>query len=530
MKKKFIVLFLIMLFCLVSNKTVKAASKPIYNLIDINQISYNNERDAFYSQQQIQLSKDERYTLVVSRNFLGSVYVSESNALSNDEFGTIFTNLNNDALDMDLILIPSNSGLYYSSFSTTEDCNLVITDFITKGYSLETLPKKEIILYQGVKEDFQGFREAEYLEDYVRVDNSINLYTSYNNLINTSDITSKIKCYDNNKGFYNNLVLVEDNYQNSSELGSYSVIYKTTDDSNNESILTVNIHVVDNVAPVINGPDVIEWDCYDLAPVPEVIIKEYSAYDEVDGNLTYKIRAPRTNLHMYNIGVPRDYELYLEVSDYSGNKCEKKVIISAKDITAPVLKTEDVTLNLSQLGQCAFGDFFGTAIVEVSDNSSNYIVLYEANEVINSIGFSGEYQLKIIVRDYTGNETMSVVSFKVVDDIGPEFYMQTHLFNTTTAEVKDVSDIKSVIADNLNEQGILFDSIDLISCNYFSNETTAGTYEVKYAYSYKGETNFMVGTITVEEAPTNTYGWIIFVVLAALLLLVVVIRRRRRVL
>lgn len=530
MKKKLILLFLIMVTILISPKNVNALTKNVYNLIDIDQISYDSKTDAFYSKQEIKLLKDEKYTLVVSRKFLGANYVSDGNILRNDEFGTIFTNYNDDKLDISIILIPTNSGLYYSSFTPREDCSLVFTDFITKGYNLDTLPKKEIMLFNGEKEEFQGFRESEYLEDYIKTENTINLYTSYNNLINTNDITSNIKCYDNNKGFYNELVLIEDNYKNNSSIGVYSIIYKTIDDNNNESILTVNVNVVDNIAPVINGPDVIEWDCYSLAPVPEVILKEYTAYDDVDGNLTYKLRAPRTNLHMYNIGVARDYELYLEVSDNSGNKTEKKVIISAKDITAPVLQTQDITLNLSELGQSVFGDFFGKSIIEVSDNSSNYSITYEATEIINSIGFSGDYELKIIVRDYSGNEAISIVRFEIVDDIAPEFYLQTHLFNTTTNEIKDVKEVKTIIEDNLCEQGILYDSVDLISCNYFSNETTPGTYEVKYTYSYKGEANYMIGTIVVEEASNNSFGWLIPLGLVGLLLLVIIIRRRSKIL
>lgn len=530
MKKRLIVLFLIVMWCLVGVKTVKAAGVKSCNLIDTNQITYSTEKDVFYSVQPIKLKKEQKYTLVVSRKFLGDVYVSESNTLMNDEFGTVFTNEENSVLDMDVNLIPSLSGLYYSTIIPKEDCNLVITDFLTRGYSIDTLPKTEIILYKGEKEDFQGFRMNEYITDYVKADDVIDLYTSYNNLITIEEITSKIKCYDNNKGFYNDFELIEGDYQNDSQIGVYTLVYKSTDDNNNSATLIVNINVVDNIAPIITGPDMIEWDCYTFAPTPEYLASLYTAYDEVDGNLSNKIKVIRTNLVMYSVGVTRNYEAFIEVTDNSGNKCEKRVVIAAKDVTAPIIKTQDITVNLSELGECVFGDFFGQAILEVSDNSGYYKIIYDANELIDSVGFAGEYELIITVRDAAGNESANKVKFKIIDDIGPEFYFQTHLFNTTTEEVKNVEDIRTIIGDSLHKQGILYDSIDLISCNYFSNETTPGTYEVKYAYSYRGETNYMLGTIVVEEAQTQSYLWVIPIAVMTLMVAIIIIRRRRRIL
>ena len=77
--------------------------------------------------------------------------------------------------------------------------------------------------------------------------------------------------------------------------------------------------------------------------------------------------------------------------------------------------------------------------------------------------------------------------------------MRKELLTTTSDKVYTVTELKEVISNSLYEDGILYDSIDLISCDYFSNEKNPGKYTVKYAYSYQDSTNYVIGTINVVE-------------------------------
>lgn len=512
MKKKiFILLLLIVLMFFV--KEVNAAEKTYCNLINMNQVEYDGSNDVFYSKQKINLTKGTAYTLVASSNFFGSALSVDSYALLNKNIGATFINNLNSTLDLKFKLSVADTGLHYATVVPGENCVLEFTDFLTKGYRLNTLPKSEILLFEGSKEEFKGFREVDHLDNYIRSENTIDIYTSIDAPIKVEEITSKIKAYDNESGFSNNIILVSDNYKNANKLGSYKLVYKTTDNSNLSSTLTVNVKVVDNTPPTITGPDVLEWDCYESAPQPETFRLYYKAYDNVDGDITYKMDVANMTLGMYRIGHTKDYEVVLRVVDSSGNKTEKSFILRAKDITAPNVVLSDININLSSIGQSIFSTFYEQVITEITDNSGEFSKTIEAKEVVGKMGFSGTYEVTVTATDNAGNTASKTANIRVIDDIAPEFYLESELLSLSTDDSYSLADIKEAISDGLYNDGILYDSINLISCDYLSNEKTPGTYTVKYMYSYRGEANYMVGTITVSEpAPTPPY-WLFILLL-----------------
>ena len=487
MKKKILIVLLIAVLML-CGKDVCAAD-GYCNLIDVNKIEYNSSSGKFYSGQKINLSKGVNYTFVASENFFGS-----SNSVVNKYVG-----VNSTGCTISFKLALSNSGLYYATVSPTETCTMEITDFLVKGHDLNTLPKDEVILYKGTKTDFKGFRKPEYIENYVKADKSLDIYTSCSNPVKVEDITKKLKSYDNESGFYNGVTLISDNYKNNSALGNYTLTYKAVDKANNATTLTVNVKVVDNEGPVITGPDVVEWDCYTTDPVPENVFQYYKVYDNVDGDITRNLKTQTLIIFIYEMGVAKDYEFILAATDNAGNKTLRTITIRAYDMLPPELELKDINIKLSELGKSSFSSFFEQTVVSVSDYSEKYTLEYGLKEVTGKMGFSGTFQLSVTASDPTGNKTVKTANIKVLDDIAPEIYIQTELLNTTTENVYTLDDIKNIISDNLYNEGILYDSIDLISCNYISNEKNPGKYEVKYAYTYKDVTNYVIGTINVTK-------------------------------
>ena len=490
--KKNILIVLLVLAAILCGKEVNAAS-DYCNLIDTNQIECGTS-SVFYSKQKIELTKSTSYTFVASKNFFGN-----ATSVANKTVGVSAKNSSNNTVSLTFKLAQSETGLYYATASPSENCVVEFTDFLTKGYNLDTLPKDEVILYKGTQKDFQGFRKPEYLTDYSKVDKSLDIYTSCSNPIKVEDITNKIKCYDNESGFYSSVSLVSDNYKNTNKLGDYTLIYKTVDNANNTNTLTVNVKVVDTEGPVITGPDVVEWDCYTTDPMPEYVLVHYKVYDNVDGDITHNLKTQTLITFIYEHGVTKDYEFILSATDSSGNKTLRTITIKAYDMLPPDLTVKDININLSSLGQSSFSSFFEQTVESVSDWSGTYTLDYELKEVTGKMGFSGTFQLTITATDPTGNKTVKTANIKVIDDIAPEFYIQVDLLNTTTDNVYTLEAIKEVISNNLYEEGILYDSIDLISCNYITNEKNPGKYEVRYAYTYKDVTNYVVGTINVTK-------------------------------
>ena len=526
--KKIIIMSLLVVAFIYNSYKVNAMRNEYVNLLDMNQVQYDEIDNIFYSDQKIELTKDLSYTLVATTNFFGDKTKVNSEALVNDVIGTNFVSSKGDKLILNLILNYSEAGLYYATVIPKEDCYLEFTDFLTKGYNYQNLPKNEILFFAGEKEKFQGFRENEYFDDYVKITNTINIYSDCTNPITVEEITRKLKVYDNTSGFYDTFTVVSDSYKNNNAVGTYEIVYKALDQSNNEVLLSVMVHLLDQTAPIISGPDVVEFDCFRTTINPEEIISQYTAYDNVNGTLTSRIYIESSGLVMYQQGKTRDYIVVLAVKDDSGNKATKEIIVRAKDMFAPTLEVKDIELPLSQLGNSLFENFFDQVIEVVSDNSKKYTIKYDVNESLGEFGFSGRYEVIVTVTDESSNSVTKKAYITIVDDIAPEFYMHIDLFETSTEEVYTVEEIKEEISNMLDENGILYDSINLISCDYLSNENIAGKYSVKFSYSFNGETNYMVGTINVNEAPQQTYYWVLLLLLIPAVILMIVINKKRQ--
>jgi hypothetical protein len=526
MKKLIVIAFLLIIF-IFSGYKANAISNDYVNLLDMNQIQYDEMENVFYSNQKIELRKNLPYTLVASANFFGENTKVNPNALINGVMGTRFISYEGKTLFLDLILNYSGSGMYYSTVIPKEDCSLEITDFLTKGYTHNNLPKNEIQLFLGEKEQFQGFRENEYLDDYMKVSDTINIYSDCINPITVEEITSKLRVYDNNDGFYDVFTIVSDTYQNTNAVGVYEIVYQALDQSENSVLLSVVVHILDRTPPIITGPDVIEFDCFGSVILPEEVFRQCTAYDAVDGDLTSKIYVESSGLGRYQQGIIKDYSIILAVKDKSGNKCTKEIIAKAKDLFAPTLEVKDIELPLSQLGNTLFESFFDQLIEVVTDNSKHATIEYAVGETLGEFGFTGRYEVYITAKDESGNSVTKKAYITIIDDIAPEFYMHIDLIETTTDEVYSIEDIKNAISDKLAENGILYNSLNLVSCDYINNENKAGNYLVKFAYSFNGETNYMVGTINVNEPPQQTYYCVLLLILVPIILAMIVINKKR---
>ena len=518
MKKKMILTtFVVIMLCFIYGRKVDALGNYC-NLIDINQIEYDEFNDIFFCNQQILLQANTSYTLVASSCFFGDVTRGRASILDDRLFGTVTHDLNANVIELQFRLKFATAGLYYSTVIPTVDCKVQFDNFLTKGFDYDSLPREEIILYEGTKEEFKGFRKADHLDGYESVSNSIDIYTSCLNPIKSQDLIKRIKWYDNEMGIQDEPIVVSNNYTDDAEIGDYSIVFEATDKSNNKATLMVNVKVIDNEGPVIIGPDYIEWDCYTADVVPDNVLKHYIAYDTVDGDVTKNLKTETFIMGIFERGVKKDYEFVMHVSDKAGNKTTRTIIIKSRDILPPELSVRDLTINLSELGKKAFSDLFGQTIVEVSDYSGICNLEYKCVEEIGKMGFSGTFKVYVSARDGEGNTTEKISTIRVIDDIEPEFYLYIDLLNTTPENVYSLEMLKEIISENLYNDGILFDNVNIISCDYLANENVPGVYKVKYNYTYKGETTYVIGNITVSEIQKDKNP-IIFYIIAGVIVL-----------
>lgn len=283
----------------------------------------------------------------------------------------------------------------------------------------------------------------------------------------------------------------------------------------------------DLIPPIIVGPDVVEWECPYNIYLLDLMKMNYKVIDDLDGDKSYTLSVVNNALGPFVPRIAGDYDITLRGIDSSGNECRRTIVLRIIDITPPVVKLNDINLNLSDINDRSFSECSEVIIEELSDNLDKINTSMSIREVVCEKGFFGKFEFCVKVVDNAGNETTDVALLRIIDDIEEELYTDKNLLNTNINEVYSIEDIKNKISDSLHKEGILYDSFDLISCDYFSNEKTPGSYTVKYRYKFAGEFNYVKGTIIVSDSKENNY-FLLLVLLVPIFLYICRVNKKKK--
>ncbi|MDG0888782.1 hypothetical protein [Paracholeplasma manati] len=135
-------------------------------------------------------------------------------------------------------------------------------------------------------------------------------------------------------------VIYTDNYTaNKSVPGTYTVIVRATDDTGNTKDKTFTFIVVDDIAPVFNGPESIFKPQSSTMTVADIKAR-YTAFDEISGTVTSRIT-------IYSDGytgrghLVGTYIVVFRVTDLAGNITDISVPITVSDDIPPVIYVAD---------------------------------------------------------------------------------------------------------------------------------------------------------------------------------------------
>jgi len=234
--------------------------------------------------------------------------------------------------------------------------------------------------------------------------------------------------------------------------------------------------IVDSDNPVIDA----EEEVINVCPNKDIPDFKYSANDEYDGDITSKIEK-----------VINDNEIVLSVSDSSGNRVVKKILIDRVDKDSPVIK-----LKGSSVVFVNYGDKYVEPGYIVSDNCSDN--LDNKVNVKGSVGREiGIYNLTYEVVDDSGNR--SSVSRKVI--VGTRVVDNGSVHNGTvylTFDDGPNDGTTNKILDILKEEGVkatffvtMNGSDGLITRMYNEGHTVAlHTATHNYSYIYSSVDNY----------------------------------------
>ena len=187
------------------------------------------------------------------------------------------------------------------------------------------------------------------------------------------DITSKVK--------------VENNID-SKKLGTYEVTYSVNNNGLSKKIIR-NVSVVDTKKPNIN----IDTNDVYVCPGDEYIKEKVEAIDNYDGDISDKV--------VVELNKEKN-KVFYSVLDSSGNKETVTKNIFYEDKESPVIK-----LNGSEVIYTFVGESFNDPLYTITDNCDGDFtdkVTIEGYVDTNNIG---EYNLKYIVKDNAGNESIA---------------------------------------------------------------------------------------------------------------------------
>lgn len=161
---------------------------------------------------------------------------------------------------------------------------------------------------------------------------------SYTKKLSIDDIIKTLKASDESA---TNLVInvVADNYSSVYDtLGEHQITFKTNDGVNDSTIFTKTIVVIDDVNPLLVGPEKIEISNKEIDQLTEDEIKQkFSATDKSDVALSLI----DTNNYLTNKGKVGEYNFTITATDSSNNKSSINFQIKVSDEIAPVLSIND---------------------------------------------------------------------------------------------------------------------------------------------------------------------------------------------
>lgn len=191
------------------------------------------------------------------------------------------------------------------------------------------------------------------------------------------------------------------NEPNRKEAGNYVVQVVAIDESGNETVKDVNIEVGQNLPPVIEGPNALNFKYNSKVRV----LDYYKAVDDLDGpvDITVIGEVKRTT--------PGAQTLTLEASDQHGNKTSRVITVNVAKDQAPVISGPSV-LNFKYDSKVDIKSYYKA--VDDVDGTVAVNVVGTVNRTT-----AGTYTVKVEAVDSANQKSVKTVTIKVAAKVEP---------------------------------------------------------------------------------------------------------------
>ena len=301
--------------------------------------------------------------------------------------------------------------------------------------------------------------------------------------------------------------IIEDYYSDNYNVpGTYSIVYKACDKSNNCSKLIQTVIVKDLTPPIIFG--ITSIDSYMTNPISLFQIGNMlNAKDNLDGDISTSIYLDES---YYNINYPGNYYATFKVKDSSGNEISNpyKVKINYYDDIAPTIEGptsfKSYMSNPLQI-EAIISNLIGHDNIDNDVNKNLYIV---NDQYTPNIRYIGKYIFVVSCYDNSGNEALPyLIEIEVIDNVAPSIQGTTNYTSYMSNSI-NINDIKSKLIAIDNHDGNVTNKLEIEYENYSKNLNKLGEYTISFKVSdLSGNiSTYNVSVRTIDDVPPAIYG------------------------
>ncbi len=207
--------------------------------------------------------------------------------------------------------------------------------------------------------------------------------TSIDEIISNYTVTDNVDELD-----YTDIVIISDLYSPSSDVGIYSVEVEVRDLSGNTGYKTFEVSVLDDMPPVIKGPEKMVIYTSDQAYTDAYILSQFSAIDNVDETLTLNID---TNEYLQTI-IAGVYQVVITSTDAQGNTSTFDTYIHVIENRGPSFETTEPIIEVTTTELMTENDiviYLKNYMTQQSPDVENVEILY--NEYLDHEKQAGSY-------------------------------------------------------------------------------------------------------------------------------------------
>ena len=295
-------------------------------------------------------------------------------------------------------------------------------------------------------------------------------------------------------------IQVTNNTVNINEVGTYEITYQVTDKQGAITTKTIKVIVKENKKPTLTASDITTT----LGKTKPDLLKDVTATDEEDGNLTENIIVDDTEVNYDEIG---EYIVTYKVQDSFGNTTTKEVKLIVRDNQEPIIYASDKTITIGN----NFNEKDGVTATDEEDGDITESIKIIENTVNEEK--IGTYKVTYQVTDNHNHTVEKTISVEVIDkeEKKASFFLDYIKEVDGKLEIKGYNAIKGINNDLSSEfkYKIIYENI--YTGNEYSQEISRITDKSEITRPVYSEDNkdytysWYKGSLNIDELPDGDY-------------------------